>query len=171
MADMFAGLGLFGLDPLGFMIVAVLFMIGIFVLMLFLFERSKNGKAIIMNYITENLVNFMDRKVDDGSILIGKKQIHVDKVEPITVRTGRLMRTHRPLYVIKWNLALPLRHSREGIKVVTGENLKHLVENKTLEQLLKPKGSDGKVWLYLVLGIVLGIMAGYIISGMMAKPA
>ena len=146
-----------------------LFIAACFVVIL-LGQRRKNSQAMIMNYESESLVTFMNRKVKDGSIMIGKKQIHVDNVKPITVKMGGLLKAHRPLYVIKWNLALPLHHTKSGTKVVTGENLKHLIENKTLEQLLKPKGADKAALLYIILGVVIGIMAGYIIAGMMHKP-
>jgi hypothetical protein len=152
--------------------IIVIFIFGMglfFVLLLVFLERSKNGKAIIMHYLTETIVEFNDEKVRDGSVMLGKKQIHVDKVQPITVKGGGLMRTTRPLYVVKWNSALPLQHMKAGTRVVTGENLQHLVENKTLAQLLKPKGGEGKIILWIILGVILGIFAGIVIGGYLPK--
>jgi hypothetical protein len=150
----------------------ILFCIGMPILMLlvlFLIEVRNSKKSLILYFETENLLNSLLTKIKDGRIFLGKKQISVDKASTLHMRTGFLFKSYKPVYVIKHNLALPLHFTKAGIKVYTGENLKHLVENKTLEQLLKPKGADRAIILWLVLGVVIGVMAGILLAGFLPK--
>jgi hypothetical protein len=144
-----------------------LFIIGIPVLMflvLFLIEVRNSKKSLIIYFESESVINSLLTKIKDGRIFLGKKQISVDKSNPLQMRTGFMFRSYKPVYFIKHNLALPLKFTAKGIRVYTGENLKHLVENKTLEQLLKPKGEDRKIILYLILGVIIGILAGIVLA-------
>lgn len=150
----------------------ILFCIGIPIAMfgiLFLIEVRNTKKSLILYFETENLMNSLLTKIKDGRIFLGKKQISVDKASTLHMRTGFLFKSYKPVYVIKHNLALPLHFTKAGIKVYTGENLKHLVENKTLEQLLKPKGADKAIILYLVIGVVIGLLCGILLADFIPK--
>lgn len=154
------------------MTLLVIFMIGIPIIMfliLFLIEVRNSKKSLILYFETENLLNSLLTKIKDGRIFLGKKQISVDKASTLHMRTGFMFKSYKPVYVIKHNLALPLHFTKAGIKVYTGENLKHLVENKTLEQLLKPKGADKQVILFLVIGAVIGILCGILLADFIPK--
>lgn len=143
----------------------------VFVFGIFILNDLRNAKkSLIFFFQTENVIDVILTKIKDGRIFLGKKQISVDKSNPLQMRTGFMLKSYKPVYFIKHNLALPLHFTKSGIKVYTGENLKHLVENKTLEQLLKPKGADRAVILWLVLGIVIGVMAGILLAGFLPAP-
>lgn len=152
----------------------ILFCIGLPIILfgiLFLIEVRNSKKSIVFYFETESVLNSFLTKIKDGRIFLGKKQISVDKTQPVHMRTGFLFKSYKPVYVLKHNLALPLKFTAQGIRVYTGENLKHLVENKTLEQLLKPKGADRAVILWLVLGIIIGVMAGILLAGFIPAAA
>jgi hypothetical protein len=167
----FSGAGSISISP---MTLLWLFIIGVPVLMfliMFLMEVRNSKKSIIFYFESESVINSLLTKIKDGRIFLGKKQVSVDKSSPLQMRTGFLFKSFKPVYFIKHNLALPLRFTTKGIKVYTGENLKHLVENKTLEQLLKPKGADRAIILWLILGIIIGVLVGILLASYGITPA
>ena len=160
---------LIALEP---MTLLILFCIGLPVILfgiLFLIEVRNSKKSIVFYFETESVMNSFLTKIKDGRIFLGKKQISVDKTQPVHMRTGFLFKSFKPVYILKHNLALPLKFTNQGIRVYTGENLKHLVENKTLEQLLKPKGADRAIILYLVIGIIIGVLGGILLADFIPK--
>lgn len=156
------------------MTLLILFCIGIPVAMfgiMLLMEIRNSKKSIIFYFESESVLNSLMTKIKDGRIFLGKKQISVDKSSPLQMRSGFMFKSYKPVYFIKHNLALPLKFTTNGIKVYTGENLKHLVENKTLEQLLKPKDAGRQVIMFLILGVIIGCLAGIVLAGFLPKEA
>jgi hypothetical protein len=124
------------------------------------------GKSIIMYWETEKVAKMMRKEAKDGVIQIGKKRILVDKsVHEGMIKHGIFVRALRPLYMIKWNKPIPMKVTEKGLELShDAENLKNLIENKTLAQLLTPAGKGKEALLFLLIGAVMGGLAGYIVA-------
>jgi len=123
-------------------------------------------KSIILYFDTDKTAKFMRRKVKEGVIKIGKKRYFVDKIKPPSIPSGIFIKPFRHLYILKWNRAVPLEITERGIEVGRSpSNLSNLMENKTLDQLLTPKKHGKEIILYLIIGVVMGAMFGYILAG------
>lgn len=153
------------IDPI---IIIVLLVVGMPVLMFFvlvLMDVFTNKKAKMLYFETERVVKLLNVNVKDGAVKIGKKRFIVDKVKPAYLPSGLIVRSFRPLFVVKWDKVLPFNFVPEGIKMLTSaENLKNLIENKTLEQLLRPKDANKQAILMFIIGAVMGGLVGYVIT-------
>jgi hypothetical protein len=122
-------------------------------------------KSLILYFTSEKECEFLNKVVEDGMISVGKKKILVDTSEPPNIKSqGSILKSYRPFHVIKWDKALPMSFTDKGIKLMSGANLQNLLENKTLDKLLQPKGQEKMMLLWLVLGIVIGAIIGYAIT-------
>lgn len=133
----------------------------------------KNAKkSVVLYFSSEKECSLLDKSVEDGLIKFGKKSVLVDQeAPPLLKNQGMFLKTYRPLHIVKWDRALPHEFSEDGIKIISGTNLKNLIENKTLDKLLEPKGQDKMMLLWLALGLVLGVVLGYFVAQGMAAGA
>lgn len=153
------------LDPI---LVLLLYVIGIplaFMFFLIFMDMLTLRKASVLYLESEQIGKLRKAKVKDGAIKFKQKIIHVDKIKPLMINAGFFIKGRVPFYVIKHDIALPLYFSKGGIKVMTGENLRKLIENKTLEKLLTPKDSNKGIFLYMIFGLVVGGILGYLLAG------
>lgn len=134
-------------------------------LIFMIFESWGAKKDLFLYFDTETNCKLLKKKIKDGGVQIGKKTISLDKVRPLTIIVGTLLsKSVKRLYVVKWNKALPLKFTSSGISIISGENLKNVMDNKTLDQLLTPKGGNKMALIYLIMGLVMGGLIGYVIS-------
>lgn len=147
-------------------ILLTLFMVGVpflFILVVFWKDSRSAGKALILHFKSERQAEFMDKHVSEGVIKIGKKVTYVDEENPVLVRDGIFFKHWRPLHIVKWNMALPLKFSKDGMRVISSANLKNFMDNKTLEQLLTPKGASKLAIIMFVMGLIMGVLVGYVL--------
>ena len=136
------------------------------IVMLLILDILSVKKAIILYFDTEKTAKFVNTTIKDGLATIQNKQFYLDKVKPVMIRSGILIKPFKPLYVLKWNKAIPMEFSKNGLESTTSaENLKNLIENKTLTNLLTPKGEPATMIMFLVIGAVVGGLVGYTIGG------
>lgn len=159
-----------GLDLLT-IIFAVAIGIPVLVIAFMIWLDLKNAKkSVVLYFISEKQAELIDKEVNNGLITIGKRSIAVDTEKPLLLKAqGVFLKSFRPFHIIKHDRALPHHFTDKGVKIITGENLKSLIENKTLDKLLQPKGADKMQILFLILGIVIGAIMGYFIAGALAQ--
>lgn len=121
-------------------------------------------KAVILYFETEKLIRMKTVGIKDGMVKMGKKKFYVDKSKPPMIPMGTLIKPLRPVYVFKWDRSLPMDITSSGIKTeVSPTNLTNLIENKTLDQLLTPKGANKAVILWFIMGAVIGGLIGFVL--------
>lgn len=136
-----------------------------FIIILVIIDMTTNKKAKLLYFETEKLARLMNINVKDGMINIKKKKFFLDQVKPASIPSGILVKSFRPFYVVKWDKAVPLNFSKEGLKgEQSAENLKNLVENKTLDAFLRPKDAGKQQMLFFIIGAVMGGLIGYVLS-------
>ena len=129
-------------------------------------DSRQLGKATILYFESDKEARIVRQKVKDGVVQMGDKTWLVDKAKPFIIPVGNFIRGFSPLYIIKWNQAEPLTMEKAKItSAVTPENLSRLLQNKTLANLLNPQETTQTMILYIVIGIAIGAMGGYIIGG------
>jgi hypothetical protein len=122
-------------------------------------------KCVILYFETEKLIRMKTVSVKDGMVKMGKRRFYVDKSRPAMIPMGILIKPLRPLYVFKWDRSIAMDVSSAGLKSEgSPENLTNLLQNKTLDQLLTPKGSSKQVLLFMIMGLVMGGLAGFILA-------
>ncbi len=123
-------------------------------------------KAFIIYFESDKTVRVVNKKIKDGCIKIGKKLFFVDKDNAPIVPRGVLIKSFRPLFLLKWNTPVELRPTDTGLRAgQSAENLAKFVENKTLSLLLTPKKNNLELIIFLVVGAVLGGIIGYLAAG------
>lgn len=143
----------------------------IFLVLLFL-DIMGAKKSVVLYFESNKIARFISIGVKDGMTQIKKKRFFVDTSSPPVVMGGMLLRSFRPLYIFKHDRAVPMKVSKMGLESERSpENLKNLMENKTLDQLLTPKSSGGVQLLFLIMGIVIGGLLAYALiqSGVIPK--
>lgn len=151
-------------DPTFLLVIISLGFPFLMLLVLVAMDMIDSKKAKILYFDSENLCKMIGKKVKDGVVEIKKKQIHVDRVRPLNYLSGFLVKSYRPLYIIKHDKALPCKFTEKGIEVISATNLKNLVENKTLDALLQPKQNNSMLFMVLVMGLICGAAVGYLFS-------
>lgn len=121
-------------------------------------------KAIVLFFQSEKQAFFMDKAVKEGMVEMGKRRFYVDEEHAPSVSSGFLVRSFRPLYAIKWDSSLPLKFTQKGMKFMSPSNLKNFMDNKALDQLLTPKGSDKMFIVALIIGGLMGGLVGYFVA-------
>lgn len=119
-------------------------------------------KAVVLKYDSEKQAVLVDKKVVDGIISIKDDKYYVDEHDATLIRgTGYIVKSFRPFYVIKHDRVLPQTFGEKGIEELSPQNLKKLMDNKILSQLLTPQDA-GKMQIMMVfIGVVLGAMVMY----------
>lgn len=129
------------------------------------FDLRGMGKAQILYFESEKHGRFIKRKITDGLVSIGKKKFFVSKEKVPMVQSGVLVRPMRPLYILRFDQALPFIWDNKGLSQKTSsENLTKLVENKVLAQLLTPMTKSKGEMMFFIIGAVVGGLVGYIIA-------
>lgn len=135
-----------------------------FTAVLMVWSMISGRKVRVIFFVTQKIALITKRKVKDGGIKIGKKLIDVNNVEPIQMHdNGWFHKGYVPTYVVIHDKAVPAKFTASGIKIISGENLDKMIDNKVLEKLLTPQSSKAQI-LWLIMGVVMGIMGGYILS-------
>jgi len=141
---------------LGLGLPVIMFMLLIFI------DMMGAKKSVVLYFESNKIARFLSIGVKDGMTQIKKKRFFVDTSSPPVVMGGILIRSFRPLYIFKHDRAVPMKVSKQGLESERSpENLKNLMENKTLDQLLTPKSSGGVQLLFLIMGIVIGGLLAY----------
>lgn len=134
------------------------------VLLILLMDVSGLKRAVVLYFETEKLVRMKTVSIRDGMVRMGKRRFYVDKGRPAMIPMGTLIKPLRPLYVFKWDKAIAMDLSSSGLKSdVSPNNLTNLIENKTLDQLLTPKGVNKGILLWFIMGLVIGGLLGFVI--------
>lgn len=156
---------LLGLIPMDIFVIIFSLSMPLLLLIIVVIKDARDARKSIVLYLeSEKHGYLLDKSVDSGQIQMGKKIFHVDEENPLVVPSGMLVKSQRPFYILKWDKAIPLRILDKGLKVITPENLKSFMENKTLNQLLSPKDSNKMAIVMMIIGVLMGSMAGFIIA-------
>ena len=154
-----------GLDPVLFLVLIIIFMPIIFFFVLIMIDMTTNKKARMLYFETEKLARIIDANIKDGFAQIRKKKFFVQEVKPVFIPSGIIVKSWRPLYAIRWDKVIPFQFVKEGLKAIpSAENMKNLIENKTLDALLKPASTNKQALLFFIMGAVMGGLIGYVIS-------
>jgi len=134
------------------------------IFMILLMDVMGLKKAVILYFETEKMLRMKTVSIKDGMVKMGKKKFYVDKNKPPMIPMGILIKPLRPLYIFKWDRAVPSEITSSGIdSKISPTNLTNLIENKTLDQLLTPKGANKAVLLWFIMGLVIGGLAGFVL--------
>lgn len=156
---------LLGIIPMDIFVIIFSLSMPLLLLIIIVIKDARDAKKSIVLYLESEKHGYLiDKYVDDGQIQMGKKIFHVDEENPLVVPSGMLVKSQRPFYILKWDKAVPLRILDKGLKVIAPENLKAFMENKTLNQLLSPKDSNKMAIIMMIIGVLMGGMAGFIIA-------
>lgn len=155
---------LLGLIPLDIAVIIFSLSMPLILLIIVVVKDARDAKKAIVLYLeSEKHGYLMDKPVRDGRIGMGKKEFYVDEISPMVIPSGMLVKSQRPFYILKWDKSVPLKIMDKGLEVITPENLKSFMDNKTLQQLLTPTGSNKMAILLMIVGIAVGFMAGFIV--------
>jgi len=141
----------------------------LFFLIILFMDLRDSGNCKFLYFESEKIARMISQKVLDGRVKIKKKIFQVDNAVPPVIKSGLLFKSYRPLYFIKHDRAVPFKIDAKGFSSERSpENLKNLIENKTLDQLLTPKQSGGMQIIMIAIGLVIGFLMAYalISSGM-----
>lgn len=160
-------------DIFGIPIDALTWFMPVLIIFVILFTDIKDAKkALVLFYKTKNQGDFMDLPVKNGIIQIKENKYYADETDVTLVPSGILLKSLRPLYVIKWDRVLPHKFTEKGLQMMSAENLTNFIENKTLTQLLTPKDAGKMTIVFLIVGVVMGallmhtlVSSGYIKIG------
>lgn len=139
----------------------------------FLIEMMNSKKSMFLFFDTTYHCRLIRQKIKDGKVKIGKKIFFIGDYKPKLLRTGSLFKSYKPFYILRHDVANPYRFDDENLEIkITPENVKYLSRNTTLEQLLRGATGSG-AWLWLIIGLVMGILIGYMLvsSGIFGTPA
>lgn len=151
-----------------FLLVMIVFVSPILMVLIFaILDFASSKKARILYFESEKQCRMMNKKIKDGMFNIKDKTFYVDKATPPMIPAGSLFKTLRPFYAIKHDKAIPLVFTTKGLSTISASNLKKLIENKTLAQLLQPQGRDKFAIIMLIIGGVMGGLIGYLLSASM----
>jgi hypothetical protein len=132
-------------------------------------------KIKALYFVTEKLVKIVTVKIDPktGTAKMGKdKEFNFDKIEPLSLETGKLRKGLIPFYIMKHDIHKPLNveFKKEKWKddaaemSVTPENFKNMMRQGTLNTLLTMSGpTTVQMFLWIAIGAIMGILAGMLI--------
>ena len=145
-------------------------MLAVFFIMLMDSRGSKKTKFLYID--SPNHCRMINQIVKEGEVKVGKKNYILGDIKPKLIRSGIFFKVFKPLYVLRWNNPHPYTFDDENREIkLTSESTKLLSRNTTLETLLKGGGSGG-AWLWIIIGLAIGFMLGYIIlsTGIIPMP-
>lgn len=129
-------------------------------------------KAKALYLETDKMTKIVNKKVKNGTIKIKDKSFDVDKTKPLLIEKRGFPnifgKSIQALYILKHDQAKPLEiNFRKGrVETVSPENYSKMMKQETLNTLLSLKGTNDKtMFLWLIIGSVIGFMAGIIMSG------
>lgn len=136
------------------------------IFMLYWFDR-KTSRFLYFN--TEDTCQMISSEVVDGNFHFNdgriEKHFDIDKAKPVHVKTFFSI---KPLYFLKWNSVAPLKVNIEQNKIedikMTPDSLGQLKKSTVIEKLMNPKGQGFNMFLFLILGVIVGAPVGYIIA-------
>ena len=136
-------------------------MIAVFILMII--ESIGSKKTKFLYFDTPNHCRLVNEYVKEGKATIGKKEFKLGDSRPKLIRQGTLFRVFKPFYILRWNHPYPYEFDETNLQInLTPESAKLLSRNTTLETLLKG-GGGSMPWLWLIIGVVIGVLIGYML--------
>jgi len=130
-------------------------------------------KAKVLFFVTEKLCKVVTKKIDEGKLKYDKNNYYdVDNVKPVMLEHGNpwtfgLTRKMSPFYMLKWNLASPIKMDMDSpdknFTYYTPKTMKTMSKNATLQTLMTLRAMEGKdMLMWIIIGAVIGYMAGII---------
>jgi hypothetical protein len=137
--------------------------------MLFYLFWSGKDKSKFLYYETEDNCRLIDKEIKDGKVVITdngiEKHFFLDNAKPKIIKTFFGLKS---FYQIKWNAIAPLAIDFKANTLtdgkITPENLGQLKKSTIIEKLMNPKTSDMNIILWLIVGVVIGALLGYVAS-------
>jgi hypothetical protein len=142
--------------------------ISIPIVILFITWMDRLNSAFLY-FDTAETCRLLSKQPRDGDVRIteGKKLkiFSVDRSKPKMLKS---FFGHKPLYFLRWNSALPFEFDIKDGKLkkneILPESLGEIQKSTVIEKLMNPKGATMNMIMFLILGAVIGILAGILIG-------
>lgn len=144
-------------------------------MLIFWMYWSDRKKSKFLYFSSENICKIVSSEIMDGKFTLkeGKKEkiFDINESKPIQLETWLGL---KPLHFVKWDSVAPLKvslknNTLEDVKI-TPDALSQLKKSNLIEKLLNPKESNMNIFLFMIVGLVVGGIAGYAIAIIQAKP-
>lgn len=124
-------------------------------------------KSKFIYFDTADTARMHSLEATNGHVVIteGKtvRRFDIDRSKPKLLST---FFGHKPLYFIRWNSAVPFEFDVKEGKLKKGEvspaTHGEIMKSTIIEKLMNPKTKGGEMLMYILIGVIIGALIGFI---------
>ena len=159
----YANAQMFNLQTYYIIVIVITLTIVMAILWIYFYTDSK--KTRFLRFYNSSQAGIIKGNIDNQKFISKNKAWHIDKAKPIFLKTPF---GFRPLYLIKDNSAIAWEFDNKRKMTMSSESLKNFCDHDNIKQLMKLTSAENKdKILFLILGMVAGVVAGMIIRGLL----